>query len=170
MNLPRFSIKSLMALVLGVAMVLGMLKVSSYPLASLVFTASCALAGQAIIGSAIRKGPDRAASLGFAVFACGYLWIAFGASKYPLPRLFTTQLALDIQWYASPHVDRRTIEFSSWSRTTDYLAYRMLSESCFAIVAGLTGAVLGRRAHRAVGVEPLTTEIDHPPRSPVTAP
>src|SRR5262245_30833122 len=91
MNRIRFRIAGLMAIVFFIALAFAALKNASEPLASLVFMATLLLLLAATLGAILRRGPERAACLGGALFGWVYLGFFLGhwtRESYPMPHLF----------------------------------------------------------------------------------
>jgi hypothetical protein len=73
----RFSIAGLMFAVAMSALLVAALRSASAAWAGAMLMLSCGVLGLAIVGALCRRGSERVWWLGFAVFGCGYLVLAF---------------------------------------------------------------------------------------------
>jgi hypothetical protein len=90
----RFSIRTLMAVILVSAVGLAALRNANELWAGIMLLAVLIIVGMAILGAILLRGRDRAWWLGFALFAGGYLALAFTSLAAPvvMPKLATTHL------------------------------------------------------------------------------
>src|SRR5262245_23706503 len=88
-TMRRFTIRSLIALIVASAIGLAALRNASEIWAGLMFLSALTAVGSAILGAALMRGRERAWWLGLAVFGGGYLIISLCPVVSELP---TTQL------------------------------------------------------------------------------
>ncbi len=74
----RFSVRTLMVLIVGAAAGLAALRDASEIWAGIMLTLVLSILGTAIFGAIYKRGRRRADWLGFAVFGWGYFMLAFG--------------------------------------------------------------------------------------------
>jgi hypothetical protein len=77
----RFSIAGLMFAVAMSALLVAALRSASAAWAGAMLMLSCGVLGLAIVGALCRRGSERVWWLGFAVFGCGYLVLAFWSER-----------------------------------------------------------------------------------------
>ena len=94
MSRPRFSIGSLMVVVLFCGVGAAALRSSSGLWAQVLFTLTLAMLGVAALGALYRRGARRASWAGFVLFGGGYLALCFGpwAAGEVRPHLATSAL------------------------------------------------------------------------------
>jgi hypothetical protein len=101
----RFTILSLMGVVLGVAVAAAALRSANNYWAGGLLVATVILMGTAALGAVYSAGRRRAARLGFTVFAAGYFALAFlGLSDQIRAMLPTTWLLTYIHQLAAPPI------------------------------------------------------------------
>ena len=99
----RFTILSLMGLVLGVAVAITALRNSDDNWAGGSILATALLIGVVTLGAAYHSGQRRAGRLGFVVFCGGYFALAFlGLSDQNLAKLPTTRLLVYVHQRVAP--------------------------------------------------------------------
>lgn len=118
----RFSIATLMAVVLVCGVAVAALRDASDTWAGILLGLTLSMLGTALIGVLHRRGTRRAFWQGFALFGWGYLALTTGpwASEQVGPRLPTTQLLRYAHTRANP--DQSQVGFSQmrvWLATDD---------------------------------------------------
>jgi hypothetical protein len=99
----RFTILSLMGLVLGMAVAIAALRNADDYWAGGLMLATVLLIGVATLGAVYHSGRRRAGRLGFVVFAGGYFALAFlGLSDQNLAKLPTTWLLVYVHQRVAP--------------------------------------------------------------------
>jgi hypothetical protein len=99
----RFTILGLMGLVLGIAVAIAALRNADDYWAGGLLLTTAGIIGVTTLGACYRSGRQRAARLGFAVFAGGYFALAFlGLSAPHLAQLPTTWLLVYIHQRVAP--------------------------------------------------------------------
>src|SRR4051812_29116963 len=83
MSRPRVSIAGLMGVVLFIGVGFAALKGASRLWASALFTLTLAVLLGASLGAVARRGPERMAWTGFAVFGWSYLILSFWLLPWP---------------------------------------------------------------------------------------
>jgi hypothetical protein len=128
----RFSISSIMGLILIIAVGVAALRNADEIWAGIILMVALGMGGVAILGVLHSRGRDRAWWAGFTIFAWGYLVLAFGPwfAVQIRPRLATT-LLLDYLHSTPGYYDQ----------------FLMVGHSLFAPIAGWIGAMISTHLH-----------------------
>src|SRR5947209_733559 len=96
----RLTIAGFMGLVLVAAVGMASLRSPSEARAGAMFLLTCGLLALAVVGVVCRGGSERAWWLGFALFGCGYMTMAFWrrATDSPPPPLPTTTVLQELRY------------------------------------------------------------------------
>jgi hypothetical protein len=133
----RFSIAGLMAAVAVAALIVAALRSSTAAWAGAVLMLVCSVLGLSIAGALFQTGSKRAWWLGFALFGCGYLVLAFW-SEHNFDSLPTTALVVFLGSKFDP-----TIQQSVWSRNgTAQWMFLEIAHCLWALVAAILGGAL----------------------------
>ena len=127
MRRVRFSIAGLMVAVAASALVIAGLRSanSATTFAGAMLMLACGVLGLAIVGVVSRRGNERTWWLGFALFGCGYLVLAFWTENgfHSLP---TTSLLLFLSSKIDPSIQQNV-----WSRAgSPYWMYLQNAHPC----------------------------------------
>lgn len=144
----RFSIMTLMGLVLVIGVGIAALKFPSQFLAASLFMLTLGVLSTAILGVAFSRGPKRAWWSGFALFGWGYLGLV-GKVASPInvqPHQVLTGALLEV-FYRRLHpgeVQELGGQFGGVLQSTFHSEFFMLSaHSILAIIVGIIGASIG---------------------------
>jgi hypothetical protein len=155
----RYTIRSLMALVILAAVGLAALRSANELWAGLMLLVALATIGVTLLGTIISRGRERAWWAGFAFFAGSYLLLAEGPwlSPWLRPQLGTTHLLNELHSRLMPQVSGDTVEaqqVAAVTRAASLDVLLRLGHSLFALLAGLAGGIIaGRFRARREGAE-----------------
>ncbi len=156
----RFSIRTLMALLLVSAVALAALRNASDLWAGMMHLTALGDVGVAILGSINLRGGERAWWQGFAIFSGGYLALTFGPwlpdnfpSKLGTAHIIRAMYDLKFETPYLPKVKMVEIDEtngtskSSWVTPTkpSYEHFQRVGHSLFALLAGLVGGSIAAR-------------------------
>ena len=135
----RFSIAGLMAAVAVAALAVAALRASTPAWAGAMLMLVWSVLGLAIVSIVYRPRGERAWWLGFALFGCGYLVLAFW-SEINFDSLPTTTLLLFLSSKVDPSIQK-----AAWSRTGElHWTFLHIAHCLWALVAAVLG---GAAAH-----------------------
>jgi hypothetical protein len=143
----RFSIAGLMIVIAVSALAAAALRSASPVWASAMLMLVCGVLGLAIAGVLCRHGRERAWWIGFALFGCGYLVLAFWSDNN-FKSLPTTTLLLFLGSKIDPTINR-----SAWTLTGGpHWMFLEIAHCLWALPVAILGGVLvrvlfGVRAH-----------------------
>jgi hypothetical protein len=148
----RYSIRSLMAVVILAAIGLAALRNANELWAGLMLLVALATIGVTLLGTVISRGRERTWWAGFAFFAGGYLLLAEGPwfSPWLQPRLGTTHLLNELHSRLMPPVSGDTVEaqqVAAAMRAASLDVLQRLGHSLFALLVGLAGGIIAGRFH-----------------------
>ena len=168
----RFSITSMMATILVIALCLAALRINSVLWAGIILLATVALLCGAAFMSIAGDGPGRLAWIGCAVFGWPCFLLGFGpaaSERMGLPRMtdlfeeaipqINPTLETEIRPFTSPRQKSYTESFprNLADISPGFQRYRQSSHSVLTVGFAAFGAVLGRsraaRRHPAAGTE-----------------
>jgi hypothetical protein len=137
MRRVRFSIAGLMVVVAVTAVVVAALRSASDAWAGAMLMLVCGVLGLAIVGIVCRSGIERTWWLGFALFGCGYLVLAFW-SENNFNRLPTATLTLFLSSKFDP-----TIKQGAWPGGGSlHWSFSQIAHCVWALLAAILGGAL----------------------------
>jgi hypothetical protein len=135
----RFSIAALMAAVAVSALAITALRSASAEWAGAMLLLVCGVLGLAIAGALCRSGSDRAWWIGFVLFGCGYLVLAFW-SENNFQSLPTTTLILFVGSSFDPTIGKAALG----SFGTPLWTVLQVAHCLWALLSAILGGVLVR--------------------------